>query len=151
MGHVNYKIVLECEKNRNPQAPAYFVLGYSESPQISGSQPMWPTGRWPLTVLCNQCFHLFECSETDIRTVAFDNKVQEKPLSMKIWCIKVQCGLESCGPPAKVYFQSGIGAVKEAIELQIFGEQIHVPCQKCGQQTPLTSQSCKNICVVCEM
>jgi hypothetical protein len=144
-----YLFALECEKKLNPRARSFFVLGCGESQQTFDSQLMWPTGKWPINVLCNQCFQLSEHLEQDIQTLPAGNKGLVKPPPMRIWSIEVQCGQENCGTLTKIYFQAGIGTVKDGILLKIQGH--HIPCRTCGQPIELTFQSCKNVGVAAEI
>jgi len=144
-----YAFVLECEKDRNPQAPSYFFLGCSESQQTFDCQLKWPKDKWPVAVLCNQCFQLSEHSKQNVQTLPVDNKGLVKPLPMSIWSIEVQCGQESCGTLTEIHFQAGSGTVEDGILLKIRGYRIH--CRTCAQPIELTLQSYKNIGVVAEV
>jgi len=145
------EVFLECEIDRNPQAPAFFVVGYATSRQEFENQPQWPTGKWPLTVLCNACFRPSKYSLQHIRTRELDTKAQHQHPPKRIWCIEVQCVQESCGTLTKIYFQAGIGSTKSTIQLEISGRQVRIPCQTCRQDIELTFQSCENAGVVVEV
>lgn len=136
----NYVCVLEC-KSQSPTQ--HFVLGRVEPQGECIGQLGWSRDRWPLTVLCDGCFGLFEYSEQDIRKVSVDSMDQETLQPKRIWNIEVQCGQENCGFPIRMHFQAGIGSVREHVLLKIDGHK--VPCPKCRRPIELTSQSCKNV------
>src|SRR3979490_1723971 len=111
-----YVCALKCTK----QSPtSYFVLGPIDSQTECADRLGWSKDRWPLTVLCDGCFHLSEYSERDIQKVSLDSTGQGKLPPKRIWSIEVQCGQGNCGPPTKIYFQAGIGSVRENALLDI--------------------------------
>ncbi|MCU1239313.1 MAG: hypothetical protein JWO71_39 [Candidatus Acidoferrum typicum] len=118
-----YGCVLECKK----QSPtSYFVLARAESQEECAGQLGWSTDRWPLTVLCDECFGLFEYSEQDIQKVSVDSMDQETLQPKRIWNIEVQCAQENGGFPIRMHFQAGIGSVR-AVTAEVASSSLVVP------------------------
>lgn len=145
---MKFVLALECERNQNLQARSFFFLRYAESQQTTHSQQVSPTGKWPLVVLCNECFQPSDHSEGSIRTVPVDSMAPSQLPPIRTWSIKAQFGQESCGVQTEMLFQAGIGSEKEHVLLKVNGHKIS--CPKCRRSIELNFQSCKNVDVLAE-
>src|SRR5579859_5619084 len=115
--------LLECAINRNPQARAFFLLGFVGSGEEFDSQRLWPTGRPSLTVLCNGCFELSEYSRSDIRREAFHSNIPGQLPAIHTWKIKVRCDQQSCASQREIFYQAKDNSMdKQKMLLHLYGK-----------------------------